>query len=503
MSLKQHRLIRPFALTATAAMLAIAVALVWGAGAAFAATTVKSSKSNSSDRLAGGKTLTFNASMELTINDEQPATLTSKGDTLTEVALEGVKCHSEGAKEGEVKTEPITLALGWISKAKGEVGLEERPSTGHLLARFHCGKQEITVSGAVIGSLTPINKKVSSTEHFTDEVAVAKGKQAIVRFEGGMGTVLEAKIGAGASQEVAATETGKLTPSGGTLEVSTKSGSPEFVEESATGPTGPTGATGVTGATGATGAQGVTGATGAKGENGATGAIGRQGVTGTTGATGPEGKEGKAGSTGPTGPKPECPPECLTGATGPTGATGNNGTNGTNGVTGATGTNGTNGATGVTGLTGAEGKGGPTGPTGTQKGGIATFEDVELNPAPAAVCLPYPGNLNAGVIGGTCPPPTTGWTNSPFLAGPTPAGGVTVSDLYAVVNVPLAGTDEVEVWNNTTPGLLLSCTITAGSSSCSHNGPGGTVAGGEYIEVIVNRLQTPLPNEQFRVTFSY
>jgi hypothetical protein len=84
-----------------------------------------------------------------------------------------------------------------------------------------------------------------------------------------------------------------------------------------------------------------------------------------------------------------------------------------------------------------------------------------------------------------------------------PGGGATVSDLYAVLNVPLAGTDVVEVWNNTTPGLLLSCTITAGSSGCSNNGSGGTVAGGEYIEVIVNRQQTPLPNEQFRVTFDY
>jgi hypothetical protein len=34
---KHHRLIRPFALTATAAMLAMAVALVWGTGVALAA----------------------------------------------------------------------------------------------------------------------------------------------------------------------------------------------------------------------------------------------------------------------------------------------------------------------------------------------------------------------------------------------------------------------------------------------------------------------------------
>ena len=37
MRLKHDRLIRPFALTATAAMLAMAVALVWGAGVGLAA----------------------------------------------------------------------------------------------------------------------------------------------------------------------------------------------------------------------------------------------------------------------------------------------------------------------------------------------------------------------------------------------------------------------------------------------------------------------------------
>jgi len=810
MELKQQRLIRPFALSAAAAMMAMALVLVWGTRAAFAsATTINNSRSNSFK--VGGKTLTANTTTVGSLG-ENPAILTSTGTILTEVELEKVKCNSAGAKEGEVKTKPVTAELGFINKAKGEVGLEERPTTGTALATFTCAKTTIEVRGGVIGSITPINKATTS-EGLTETIALKEGKQAITKFEGGPTSVLEAQVNGGGYHEVAVESTGHLTVVGpDTLAAYTTSGTPEFVVAGPAGPTGPTGVTGATGATGkegaagkegakgatgvtgatgptgatgatgkegakgatgvtgATGPTGATGATGAKGETGAAGKEGAKGVTGATGATGPEGKEGKTGATGPTGPikEPKCPPECLvgaTGATGPagpegkegasseridwtvnevplkpkeskpftfesttattttvseggptfvcqkwtgdgtlvggsyrngidqdgtlegqmsectvsgqpgcgvteatesgsmssyltgptepavileiasmhfgvtgcaaageysgagkvrdiidenliefpekpvpgdtltingkptvlasslkvkltgggtlgtkcincepemgatgatgatgaegkegkTGATGVTGAQGVTGATGPSGKNGENGATGakgvtgevgkagatgatgpegargatgatgapgVTGATGAEGArgptgangangatgptgpSGPTGPPGEQKG-IATFEDEELNPAPAAVCLPFTGNVNAGVIGGTCPPPTTGWTNSPFLDGPMPGGGATVSDLYAVLNVPLAGTDVVEVWNNTTPGLLLSCTITAGSSGCSNNGSGGTVAGGEYIEVIVNRQQTPLPNEQFRVTFDY
>src|SRR5271170_7090289 len=129
MRLKQQRLIRPLALTATAAMMAMALALVWGTGAAFASTTtVNNSRSNSFK--VGGKTLTAKSTAEFRTVNGKPAVLLSGGATLTEVELEKVKCNSVGAKAGEVKTEPLTAELGFINKAKGEVGLEERPTSG-------------------------------------------------------------------------------------------------------------------------------------------------------------------------------------------------------------------------------------------------------------------------------------------------------------------------------------------------------------------------------------
>jgi ABC-type phosphate transport system substrate-binding protein len=154
----------------------------------------------------------------------------SMGNVLTHVTLGGISCHSAGAFAGEVKTEPMVQELGFISKAKGEVGLEERPQNGELLAKFTCGKSTVEYKGALIGRLTPINTKLTrgDKEGLLDEAAVVDGKQAITGFEGGPKAVLEVQINGGGFREVARREVADLTPAG-SLEVSTASGRPLFV----------------------------------------------------------------------------------------------------------------------------------------------------------------------------------------------------------------------------------------------------------------------------------
>ncbi|HEY2142273.1 MAG TPA: hypothetical protein VGG98_09475 [Solirubrobacteraceae bacterium] len=75
------------------------------------------------------------------------------------------KCHSEGAKAGEVKTATVSGELVYISKASKEVGIVLNQSEGKVggsFASFECGLFESIaprVSGSVIIPVTPINTK--------------------------------------------------------------------------------------------------------------------------------------------------------------------------------------------------------------------------------------------------------------------------------------------------------------------------------------------------------
>ena len=264
----------------------------------------------------------------------------------------------------------------------------------------------------------------------------------------------------------------------------------------ATGPSGPAGATGPQGVTGATGAQGPTGASGATGAtgntggSGATGATGPQGVTGATGAQGATGSSGSNGASGAAGATGATGPTGATGATGQAGASGKNGATGASGPTGPSGARGATGATGATGkegakgATGASGSAGSTGATGPAgNAAIATFASSQS--VPSGYCLNYPELAGQG--NGFCPAKTSGYSPSNLLAGPAPASGETVTNLYADTNITLSGTETatVAVIDNTTGAMLLSCTVTAGKSSCSNAKESGTAAPGENIEVKV------------------
>ena len=151
---------------------------------------------------------------------------------------EEIECNSAGAAPGVVKLAPVTEEIGWINKERGEVGLEERPSKGKLLAKFTCGHHTVEIRGAVIGVLTPVDAVIGGPEGHWTAVATANketGKQSITGFEGGSKAIVEFQIDKGGFSEAVVTSTIEEFPSRA-VEISTKSGTPEFVGTTVSGP---------------------------------------------------------------------------------------------------------------------------------------------------------------------------------------------------------------------------------------------------------------------------
>jgi hypothetical protein len=151
--------------------------------------------------------------------------------------------------------------------------------------------------------------------------------------------------------------------------------------------------------------------------------------------------------------------------------------------------------TGATGATGASGRAG--------NATIANF--ASSSSVQSANCLYY--TELAGQGNGSCPGKTSGYSSSVELAGPTPAGGAIVSDLYADTSAVPTGKETalVAVIDNTTGLTLLSCPITSSSkSSCSNTAASGPVAAGDYIEVRVSASNSSAHYiGQWRVRFRY
>jgi len=280
------------------------------------------------------------------------------------------------------------------------------------------------------------------------------------------------------------------------------------------GPAGPEGAAGAEGATGATGPTGPEGATGKEGPQGPTGKTGTAGTPGVTGATGAQGAAGSNGATGPTGPEGPQGSGGAAGAKGETGATGPAGPAGAKGASGSTGpagpagpagVTGVTGATGATGATGTNGTTGPAGPTGPAGSGgnssiaeFASFQGVQ-----SGGCLVYTPIGSQG--NGQCPPNGSGFSTSYLLTGPTPAGGGTVSNLYASTNATISGASSatIAVINNTASGAtLLSCTVNSSNkNNCSNTTSSGPVSAGARLEVKVTASGSGASNHDWQVSF--
>lgn len=149
------------------------------------------------------------------------------GGSLTPVchAPEGTACHSYGLKAGQIERYPVTAELGFINKAKGEVGIEYKPMEGGLLSRITCGEQVIETRGAAIGRFTPIDTPIKHSGHLTIQFNETEGKQEVSKFEGGPSVSLEASVNGAPFKAIGLQNTGELIPAG-TLEISTKEGAP-------------------------------------------------------------------------------------------------------------------------------------------------------------------------------------------------------------------------------------------------------------------------------------
>jgi hypothetical protein len=118
-------------------------------------------------------------------------------------------CTTPGSLPGEIVTSALAMTLGYINQANKVVGLalnEPAPvRTG--FTEFECrsefGVAHFIWGGSVIGKLTPVNKKVRPTSHFTLNFTQAGGRQKPGKLEGGPKDVLmgRMKIGEGEATE--------------------------------------------------------------------------------------------------------------------------------------------------------------------------------------------------------------------------------------------------------------------------------------------------------------
>jgi hypothetical protein len=182
---------------------------------------------------------------------------------------------------------------------------------------------------------------------------------------------------------------------------------------------------------------------------------------------------------------------------------GKEGKQGAPGAEGKEGKEGKQGAPGAEGKEGKEGKTGATGPAGPAgNAAIATFASFE--DVPSGHCLNYTDIGDPGAA--SCPVKTTGFSSGHLLAGPTPANGATVSNMYVDSNAKVSGKDTalVTVIDNTTGATLLSCTVeSTNKNSCSNTGTSGLVAAGDNIEVKLTATGSSGNYKDWRVRFRY
>ena len=140
--------------------------------------------------------------------------------------------------------------------------------------------------------------------------------------------------------------------------------------------------------------------------------------------------------------------------------------------------------------------------TGENSTAIATFASRKA--VASGKCLNYTDIAPAGTA--VCPGSTTGFSSSKTLAGPTPANGATVTNLYADSSATVSGTDTVlvAVIDNTTGATLLSCTVNStNKDSCSNASGSGSAAAGENIEVKLTATGESGNSKLWRVTFRF
>lgn len=104
-----------------------------------------------------------------------------------------ITCGTEGAKEGEIVTNPLEGRIGFENKAKKKIALDLFPTAadGGLYVTFNCSTQlHITVAGSVLVPVTADKMLKAMTLKYTAK----KAKQKPERFEGEPADVLISEI---------------------------------------------------------------------------------------------------------------------------------------------------------------------------------------------------------------------------------------------------------------------------------------------------------------------
>jgi hypothetical protein len=113
----------------------------------------------------------------------------------------GVPCQTPGARGGEVVTNQLEGALGYISGAhttKPVIGMRLAPASGTQFASVECSGITVTLSGSVIGTVTGAIDKMAVTSWL--KLKASKGKQVPEQLEHGAASVLSAAAGAESEQ---------------------------------------------------------------------------------------------------------------------------------------------------------------------------------------------------------------------------------------------------------------------------------------------------------------
>jgi hypothetical protein len=111
--------------------------------------------------------------------------------TFTGCVTEGgsnVKCHSENAEAGEIRTGPIEADLVYIDQAKHEVAMLLDPGGGTYIA-FKCGGEPAEGRGPFLAPGSPVNKEASV---FTVTLSQSGSMQTPDEYEGAGGEKLKA-----------------------------------------------------------------------------------------------------------------------------------------------------------------------------------------------------------------------------------------------------------------------------------------------------------------------
>jgi len=84
----------------------------------------------------------------------------------------------------------------------------------------------------------------------------------------------------------------------------------------------------------------------------------------------------------------------------------------------------------------------------------------------------------------------------------TPGGGATIANLFAVVSTAPTGTQSYTVDVTDNGVAVYSCSIPAGSTTCSNTAAGVAVPAGDRVQVQIKNVNGA-PNKAFQVSFRW